>query len=91
MNGADPPDRAQPLGLSTLPGRTRAQTSCPVFSCKDPEEKQPAHGSHGYRGTRPRALTHQPAISSCENKAPRTMGGDVHEDWPMSQSSATWI
>ena len=28
MNGTGPPDRAQPLDLSTLQGRTRAQTSC---------------------------------------------------------------
>ena len=28
MNGAGPPDRAQPLDLSTLQGRTRAQTLC---------------------------------------------------------------
>ena len=91
MNGTDPPDRAQPLGLSTLPGRTRAQTSCPVFSCNDPEEKQPARGSHGHGGTRSRALTHPPAISSCENKTPRAMGGKVHGDWPASQNSAFWV
>ena len=91
MNGAGPPDRAQPLGLSTLQGRTRAQTPCPVFSCKDPEEKQPARGSRGHGGTRSRALTHPPAISSCENKAPRAMGGDVHGSWPASQSSASWV
>jgi hypothetical protein len=47
VNGAGPPDRAQPLGLSTLQGRTRAQTPCPVFSCDKPEEKQPARGSRG--------------------------------------------
>ena len=28
MNGAGPPDRAQPLDLSTLQGRARAQTPC---------------------------------------------------------------
>ena len=91
MNGADPPNRAQPLGLSTLQGHTRAQTSCLDFSCKDPEEKQPARGSRGHRGTRSRALMHPPAMSSCENKALRAMGGDVHGDWPVSQSSATWV
>jgi hypothetical protein len=47
VNGAGPPDKAQPLGLSTLQGRTRAQTPCPVFSCNNPEEKQPARGSRG--------------------------------------------
>ena len=47
MNGAGPPDKAQPLGLSTLQGWTRAQTPCPVFSCGSPEERQPARGSHG--------------------------------------------
>ena len=46
MNGAGPPDRAQPLGLSTLQGRTRAQTPCLVFSCNNPKEKLPACGSH---------------------------------------------
>ena len=91
MNKAGPPDKAQPLGLSTLQGRTRGQTSCPVFSCKDPEEKQPACGSRGHGGTWSCTLTHPPTISSCKNKAPRTMGGDVHEDWPVSQSSASWI
>ena len=78
MNGTGPPDRAHPLDLSMLQGQTRAHTSCLVFSCKDPEEKQPARGSHGHGGTRSRALTHPPAISSCENRAPRAMGGDVH-------------
>jgi hypothetical protein len=47
VNGAGPPDRAQPLGLSTLQVRTRAQTPCPDFSCNNPEEKQPARGSRG--------------------------------------------
>jgi hypothetical protein len=47
VNGTGPPDRAQPLGLSTLEGRTRAQTSCPVFSCDSPEEKQLVRGSRG--------------------------------------------
>ena len=47
MNGAGPPDRTQPLGFSMLEGRTRAQTSCPVFSCENPEERQPARGSRG--------------------------------------------
>ena len=91
MNGDGSPDRAQSLGLSTLQGWTRAQTSCPVFSCKDPKEKQPTRGSCGHGGTRSCTLTHPPAISSCENKAPRAMGGDVHGDWPVSQSSASWI
>ena len=91
MNGTSLPDRAQPLDLSMLQGRTQAQTSCPVFSCKDPEEKQPARGSRGHGGTRSRALTHPPMISSCENKAPRAMGGHVHGDWPATQSSSTWI
>ena len=31
MNGTGPPDRAQPLDLSTLQGRARAQTSCLTF------------------------------------------------------------
>ena len=84
MNSASSPDRAQPLGLLTLQGRTQAQTSCPVFSCKDPKEKQPAHGCHGHGGTRSCALTHPPMISSCENEAPRAIGGDVNGDWPMS-------
>ena len=39
MNGTGPLDRAQSLGLTTLQRRTRAQTPCPVFSCKGPEEK----------------------------------------------------
>ena len=91
MNGADPPDRAHPLGLLTLQGQTRAQTPCPVFSYKDPGEKQPAGSSRGHGGTRSRALTYPPVISSCENKAPRAMGGDVHGDWPVSQSSASWV
>ena len=82
MNGTGPPDRAQPLGLSTLQWHTRAQTSCLVFSCKDPEEKQPARGSRGHGGTRSRALTHPSVISSCENKAPRATGGDVHGAGP---------
>ena len=47
MNGAGPPDRAQSLGLWMLQGRTRAQTSCPVFSCENPEERQSASGSRG--------------------------------------------
>ena len=84
MNGSGSPDRAQPLGLSTLQGQTRVQTPCLVFSCKDPKEKQPARGSRGHGGTKSPALTYPPAISSCENKAPRAMGGDVHEDWPAS-------
>ena len=91
MNGAGPPDRAQPLDLSMLQGRTRAQMPCPVFSCKDPEEKQSACGSRGHGGTRSRALTHPPAISSCKNKAPRAMGGDVHGNYPVSLSLATWV
>ena len=32
MNGAGPPDRAQPLDLSTLQGRARAQTPCLTYS-----------------------------------------------------------
>ena len=91
MNGTSPPDRAQPLDLSKLQGQTRAQTLCPVFSCKDPEEKQTACGSRGHGGTRSRALTHPLTISSCENKAPRAMGGDIHGDWPVSHSLASWI
>ena len=47
MNGAGPPDRAQPLGLSTPEGRTRAQMPCPDFSCESPEERQPARGTRG--------------------------------------------
>ena len=82
MNGTGPPDRAQPLDLSMLQGQTRAHTLCPVFSCKDPEEKQLARGSRGHGGTRSFALTHPPAISSCENKAPRATGGDVHGAGP---------
>ena len=58
MNGTGPPDRAQPLDLLTLQGRTRAQTSCPVFSWKDPKEKQPAHGPRSHGGTMSRALAH---------------------------------
>ena len=91
MNGAGPPDRAQPLGLSTLQGRIQAQTPCLVFSCEGPEERQRARGSRGGEATRSRALTYPPAISSCEKKAPRTMGGYMHESWPVSQSSATWV
>ena len=34
MNGAGPPDRAQPLDLSTLQGRARAQTPCLAFLCE---------------------------------------------------------
>jgi len=82
MNGAGPPNRAQSMDLSKLQGWTRAQTPCPVFSCKDPEEKQPAHGSRGHRGTMSHALTHPLTISSCENKAPRATGGDVHGAGP---------
>ena len=91
MNGAGPPVRAQPLGLSMLQGRTRAHTPCPIFACKDLEEKQPARGFRGHGGTRSCALAHPPMISSCENKAPRAMGGDIHESWPVSQSSASWV
>ena len=81
MNGAGPPDRAQPLGLSTLQGRTRAQTPCPIFSCKDPKEKQPARfpwprGHHVVRPFLP--IT----ISSCENKASRATRGDEHGTGP---------
>lgn len=47
MNGAGPPDIPQVLVLSMLLGWTRAQTPCPVFSCKGPEEKQLARGSRG--------------------------------------------
>ena len=47
MNGAGPPDRAQPLDLSTLQGRARAQTSCLTFSREGPEERRSARGSHG--------------------------------------------
>ena len=46
MNGAGPLDRAQPLDLSMLLGRTRAQTSCPVFSCNNPIERHLVLGSH---------------------------------------------
>ena len=47
VNGAGPPDRAQPLGLSTLQGRARAQTPCLAADAKDPEERRSARGSHG--------------------------------------------
>ena len=50
MNGAGPPDRAQPLGLSMLQGRTRAQAPCPVFSCNNPKERQPTCGFRGGEG-----------------------------------------
>ena len=39
MNGAGPPDRAQPLDLSTLQGRTRAQTPCLAFLCEGSRRK----------------------------------------------------
>ena len=44
-----------------------------------------------WQGTVARALTYPPPIRSCEDKAPRTMGGDVHGSWPVTQSSATWV
>ena len=91
MNGAGPPDRSQLLGSLMMQGRTRAQMPCPVFSCKDPKEKQPTRGSRGHGGTRSGAPPHPPMISSCENKAPRAMRGDIHGDRPTSQSSASWI
>ena len=39
MNGAGPPDRAQPLDLSTLQGWTRAQTPCLAFLCEGSSRK----------------------------------------------------
>ena len=46
MNGADLPERDQPLVLSMLQEWTQAQTSCQVFSWNDPMKKQPSHGTH---------------------------------------------
>ena len=68
MNGTGPPDRAQPLDLSTLQGRTRAQTPCPVFSCKDPKEKQPAHSSCGHGGTMSRALAYPSRLAHARTR-----------------------
>ena len=34
MNGAGPPDKAQPLDLSMLQGRARAQMMCLTYSCE---------------------------------------------------------
>ena len=39
MNGTGPRDRTRPLDLSTLQGRTRAQTSCLVFLCEISQRK----------------------------------------------------
>ena len=83
MYQASPPDRAQPLDLSTQQGRSRAQTLCPVFSCKDPKEKQPARGSRGRAGTRSCALVYpsQLAHARTRHQEPRevTYTGPVRE------------
>ena len=39
MNGAGPPDRAQPLDLSMLRGRAQAQTPCLAFLCEGSQRK----------------------------------------------------
>ena len=72
MNGADLPNRARPFGLSTVQGRTEAQTACPVFSCKGPEEKQPTGGSHSDK-----ASGHAPSLIR-----PRLAHARTRHQWP---------